>query len=71
LFVGKPYEAKVSRTVWSRGKAGDYFKGLPMAIQPSTDGQPTALNNVWQLRVARFEGAVQRGKLSHDALSRS
>jgi hypothetical protein len=33
LFVGKPYEAKVSRTVWSRGKAGDYFKGLPMAMR--------------------------------------
>ncbi len=24
---------KVSRTVWSRGKAGDYIKGLPIAIR--------------------------------------
>ena len=39
--------------------------------QPSTKGQPTAFNNVWQLRVARFEEAVLRGKQSHDVMSRS
>lgn len=25
--------SKVSRTVWSRGKLGDYFKELPIAIK--------------------------------------
>jgi hypothetical protein len=32
LVVGKPDESKGSCPVWSRGKAGDYFKGLPMAM---------------------------------------
>ena len=27
-----PYEGKLSRTVWSRGKSGDYIKRLPIAI---------------------------------------
>ena len=29
---GTPCAVKVARTVWSRGKSGDYFKGLPIAI---------------------------------------
>ncbi len=29
---GKPCEVKVSCTVWSGGKSGDDFKGLPIAI---------------------------------------
>ncbi|NLL07234.1 MAG: hypothetical protein GX270_15965, partial [Clostridiaceae bacterium] len=32
-FVGKPDESKGSCPVWSRGKARDHFKGLPMAMQ--------------------------------------
>jgi hypothetical protein len=32
LSVGKPYEAKVSCTVWVKGKARDYIKGLPIDI---------------------------------------
>ncbi|MDQ0257715.1 hypothetical protein J2S74_005177, partial [Evansella vedderi] len=28
---GAPYAGKLARTVWSRGKAGDGFKGLPIA----------------------------------------
>jgi hypothetical protein len=33
--------------------------------QPSTEGQPTALNNVWQLRVAGFEEADSRSWRDH------
>lgn len=29
---GKPYEVKISRTVWDGGKAGDSIKGLPIVI---------------------------------------
>lgn len=29
---GTPYEGKLSRTVWSGGKPGDYIKGLPITI---------------------------------------
>jgi len=30
---GTPCAVKIARTVWSGGKAGDYFKGLPIAIK--------------------------------------
>ena len=29
---GTPYDGKLSRTVWSGGKSGDYIKRLPIAI---------------------------------------
>ena len=32
MIDGKPYEVKISCTVWSGGKSGDNFKGLPIAI---------------------------------------
>lgn len=32
MYDGTPYEAKVSRTVQSRGKGGDNIKSLPIAI---------------------------------------
>jgi hypothetical protein len=32
---------------------------------PSTEGQPTALNNVWQLRVAGFKEADSRSWRDH------
>ena len=32
MYDGTPYEAKVSRTVWRRGKGRDNFKALPIAI---------------------------------------
>ena len=31
-FDGTPCAVKAARTVWSRGKAGDHIKCLPMAI---------------------------------------
>ena len=30
---GTPYAVKVACTVWSGGKAGDNFKGLPITIE--------------------------------------
>lgn len=33
LDDGTPYEGKLSCTVWSGGKSGDHFKGLPIAIK--------------------------------------
>ena len=32
MFDGTPCAVKVARTVWSRGKDGDDFKVLPIAI---------------------------------------
>lgn len=32
MIEGTPYEVKASRTVWIRGKGGDYFKALPIDI---------------------------------------
>ena len=32
MFDGTPYAMKVARTVWSRGKVGDYIKDSPIAI---------------------------------------
>jgi len=29
---GTPCDGKLSRTVWSEGKLGDYFKELPIAM---------------------------------------
>lgn len=29
---GTPYMVKAVRTVWGRGKSGDYFKGLPIPM---------------------------------------
>ena len=34
---GTPCAVKVARTVWSGGKAGDYIKGLPIAIITDND----------------------------------
>ncbi|MEY9978536.1 hypothetical protein ABH968_003496, partial [Lysinibacillus sp. RC79] len=31
-LVGTPYAVKVARTVWTGGKAGDNFKGLPICM---------------------------------------
>lgn len=31
MFDGAPCDGKLSRTVLSGGKSGDYFKGLPIA----------------------------------------
>jgi hypothetical protein len=31
LLDGAPDAGKLARPVWSRGKAGDYIKGLPIA----------------------------------------
>ena len=32
-FDGTPCAVKAACTVWSGGKFGDYFKGLPITIQ--------------------------------------
>lgn len=32
MIVGTPYDAKVSRTVWTGGKDGDRIKILPISI---------------------------------------
>ena len=41
-FDGTPCAVKAARTVWSRGKVGDYIKGLPMAIRQQESGYEAA-----------------------------
>ena len=43
---GTPCAMKVACTVWSRGKAGDNIKGLPIAIVDSSDPTTTS-QSVW------------------------
>lgn len=40
-FDGTPCAVKAARTVWSRGKVGDYIKDLPMAIRLQVSGHET------------------------------
>ena len=58
LNDGTPYEGKLSRTVWSGGKSGDYFKGLPITIGAGnsvrmfgvyTDGSAIYLADTWDV----------------------
>lgn len=39
---GTPCEGKLSRTVWSGGKAGEDIKGLPIAIGREITGHETS-----------------------------
>ena len=41
-FDGTPCAVKAARTVWSRGKVGDYIKDLPMAIRQQESGHEAA-----------------------------
>ena len=41
-FDGAPCAVKVACTVWSGGKSGDNFKGLPIAIRRQKPGYETA-----------------------------
>ena len=41
-FDGTPCAVKAARTVWSRGKVGDYIKDLPMAIRLQKSGHEAA-----------------------------
>jgi len=41
-FDGAPCAVKVACTVWSGGKSGDYFKGLPIAIRCQVTRDQTA-----------------------------
>ena len=41
-FDGTPCAVKAARTVWSRGKVGDYIEDLPMAIGSQKPGYETA-----------------------------
>ena len=43
---GTPCAMKVACTVWSRGKARDNIKGLPIAIVDSSDPTTTS-QSVW------------------------
>ena len=40
-FDGAPCAVKVACTVWSGGKSGDNFKGLPIAIRREVAGHET------------------------------
>ncbi|MBT9855482.1 hypothetical protein GPK86_03175 [Blautia faecis] len=40
-FDGAPCAVKVACTVWSGGKSGDNFKGLPIAIRCQVSGHET------------------------------
>lgn len=41
-FDGTPCAVKAARTVWSRGKVGDYTEDLPMAIRLQVSGHEAA-----------------------------
>ena len=41
-FDGAPCAVKVACTVWSGGKSGDNFKGLPIAIRCQVSGHETS-----------------------------
>ena len=41
-FDGTPCAVKAARTVWSRGKVGDYIEDLPMAIRQQESGHEAA-----------------------------
>ena len=70
---GTPCAVKAARTVWSRGKVGDYIKGLPMAIRLQVSGHEAAhgwrrrcsgghhphSSAVWSVRL-RAAGGVSR-----------
>ena len=42
IFDGTPCEVKAACTVWSGGKSGDDFKGLPITIRCEKPGHETA-----------------------------
>ncbi|MGO4543094.1 hypothetical protein [Paenibacillus sp. 2TAB19] len=42
---GTPDAGKLARPVWRRGKAGDYFKRLPIATYSSTGRYGSRLHN--------------------------
>ena len=72
-FDGTPCAVKAARTVWSRGKVGDYIKDLPMAIRQQESGHEAAhgwrrrcsgghhphSSAVWSVRL-RAAGGVSR-----------
>ena len=72
-FDGTPCAVKAARTVWSRGKVGDYIKDLPMAIRLQVSGHEAAhgwrrrcsgghhpdSSAVWSVRL-RAAGGVSR-----------
>ena len=47
---GTPYARKLARTVWSGGKAGDYIKGLPIAIAGYADRTESGRLYAWAKR---------------------
>ena len=52
-FDGTPCAVKAARTVWSRGKVGDYIKDLPMAIGCKVPGHEAA-HERWRCHSHRY-----------------
>ena len=46
-FEGTPCAVKVACTVWSGGKSGDNFKGLPITIWRQISGHEAAYGRCW------------------------
>ena len=47
IFDGTPCEVKAACTVWSGGKSGDDFKGLPITIRLEVAGHEAAHGRRW------------------------
>ena len=47
IFDGTPCEVKAACTVWSGGKSGDDFKGLPITIRREKSGHEAADGRRW------------------------
>ena len=81
-FDGTPCAVKAARTVWSRGKVGDYIKDLPMAIRQQESGHEAAhgwrrrcsgghhpdSSAVWSVRL-RAAGGVSRLYIRNRSIS--
>ena len=66
-FDGAPCAVKVACTVWSGGKSGDNFKGLPIAIRRQKPGDQAADerrrgNPDWYSADPSFEQLILEGK---------
>ena len=60
IFDGTPCEVKAACTVWSGGKSGDDFKGLPITIRLEIAGHE-ALDAELVVMIYERKSAIQTG----------
>ena len=61
IFDGTPCEVKAACTVWSGGKSGDDFKGLPITIRLEIAGHE-ALDAELVVMIYERKSAIQTGR---------